>query len=447
MKFERASVYLARRQKLQAKLRSQAALFHSGYAPVRNLPSSSYPFRANSHFLHFFGPFPPGAVGVVLEHGAWVFLPQPSRSDLVWEGGGTPWDELLIRSGVFGVKPRDQYESFSRRMFPGQALALPVLSSRGNEELTQLLGRAPDLDGWDRELAEWVIECRLTQDAFAVAEMRRAIEGTAAAYAAGRTAAVAGATGWEVLAELERAGTQRGLRTSFTPIVTTAGDVLHQTEPCGAMSEGDLLLVDFGLETESGYASDVTRTWAVGVADGPARELWQVVYEANRRAIAAISPGVLYGEVHRAACLAVAEGLTALGILRGAPESLVERGAHTLFFPHGVGHLLGLDAHDLEDLGDRAGYGDGQQRDSRFGFCFLRLNRRLRPGMVVTIEPGIYMNPALIDDSDLRTQFADALNVDRLELFRGVKGIRLEDDVLVGTQGAEVLTEAIPLGL
>ncbi|NEP76570.1 M24 family metallopeptidase, partial [Okeania sp. SIO2G5] len=163
--------------------------------------------------------------------------------------------------------------------------------------------------------------------------------------------------------------------------------------------------------------------------------------------IAAIKPGVEYESIHMIAAQVIAEGLVDLGILRGDPNDLVAQDAHALFFPHGVGHLLGLDVHDMEDLGDLAGYAPGRSRSDRFGLGYLRLNRPLQAGMVVTIEPGFYQVPAILNHPEWRSRYQEMVNWERLADFADVRGIRIEDDVLVTATGHEVLTRSLPTGI
>ena len=165
---------------------------------------------------------------------------------------------------------------------------------------------------------------------------------------------------------------------------------------------------------------------------------------AHDRCTAKVHPGVEYQDIHLFAAQVIAEGLVDLGILKGNSEDLVAMDAHALFFPHGVGHLLGLDVHDMEDLGDLAGYEAGRTRSDRFGLGYLRLNRPLEPGMLVTIEPGFYQVPAILNNPDFRAKYQNVVNWDRLAMFQDVKGIRIEDDVLVTNSGAEVLTAELP---
>ena len=201
-----------------------------------------------------------------------------------------------------------------------------------------------------------------------------------------------------------------------------------------------------GAETALGWASDITRTWPVSGKFSPTQKaVYDVVLAAHDQAIAAVEPGADYEDIHLLACHVLAEGLVDLGILKGVPEDLVNEDAHALFFPHGVGHILGLDVHDMEDLGDVAGYAPGRTRSDRFGLGFLRLSRPLETRMIITIEPGFYQVPAILNDPERRDRFGEMVNWDRLSDFSDVRGIRIEDDVLVTETGRRTLTEALPV--
>jgi Xaa-Pro aminopeptidase len=235
---------------------------------------------------------------------------------------------------------------------------------------------------------------------------------------------------------------------SYNSIVTIHGEVLHNNHYHQPLQQGDLLLADVGAETSMGWAADVTRTWPVsGKFSSTQREIYNLVLAAHDACIEKIRPGVEYRDIHLLACAVIAEGLLDLGILRGEVSDLVEMDAHALFFPHGIGHLLGLDVHDMEDLGDLAGYEEGRSRSDRFGLCYLRLNRVLQPGMLVTIEPGFYQVPAILNDAVLRLKYQGVVNWERLAQFADVRGIRIEDDVLVTQEGREVLTAELPTGV
>jgi Xaa-Pro aminopeptidase len=235
---------------------------------------------------------------------------------------------------------------------------------------------------------------------------------------------------------------------SYNSIVTVHGEVLHNQQYHHSLQPGDLLLADVGAETATGWAADITRTWPVSGRFSPTqRDIYQLVLKAHDSCINYIKPGIEYQEIHRIAATIIAEGLVELGILKGSPEDLVEQDAHALFFPHGIGHLLGLDVHDMEDLGDLAGYEPGRVRSQRFGWCFLRLNRPLKPRMLVTIEPGFYQVPAILNSPKNREQYQTIVNWERLEQFADVRGIRIEDDVLVTETGTEVLTQSLPTSI
>jgi Xaa-Pro aminopeptidase len=304
------------------------------------------------------------------------------------------------------------------------------------------------VEGADRRLAEAMIEIRLRHDAAAIEQLRQlrqAAEVTAAAHRAGMARTRPGLREAVVRAAMEERIVASGMVTSYNSIVSVHGEVLHNERHDGTIAERDLVLADVGAETPEGFAGDVTRTWpASGRFSDSQREIYQVVLRAQRAAIAATRPGARYLDVHRIAGKTLLQGLIELGIYRGDLEDLYARGAAALFFPHGVGHLLGIDVHDMEDLGDAAGYAPGRTRSKSFGDRYLRLDRDLEPGMAVTIEPGFYAIPHLLDNPSEVGDLASALDRARLARFADVRGIRIEDDVLVTESGAEVLTSGVP---
>jgi Xaa-Pro aminopeptidase len=232
---------------------------------------------------------------------------------------------------------------------------------------------------------------------------------------------------------------------AYSSIVTIHGEVLHNDHYHHPLQSGQLLLADVGAETATGWASDVTRTWPIsGKFSSTQRDIYDVVLAAHDACIEQALPGVEYRDLHLLAATTIAQGLVDLGILQGHAQDLVDRDAHSLFFPHGIGHLLGLDVHDMEDLGDIAGYEAGRVRSDRFGLNYLRLDRTLRPGMVVTIEPGFYQVPAILQDPERHSRYQGMVNWVRLAEFADVRGIRIEDDVLITSRGNEVLTAALP---
>ena len=436
-----ASVLAARRARLIERF-DGPLLIAAGAPQPRNYPANTHPFRASSHYLYFAGVPLPHAMLWIADGEAIVFARPHGRDDALWEGPQPSFDEIASAIGC-PLRAIDELASVIR----GRDVAtLPVQHAGARAELSRLVGRdagAPSQS--DLRLHDAVIALRLRHDEAAVAELRSGAVATDAAHRAGMRATRPGILEAEVRAAMELEALRRGRAMAYGPIVTVHGEVLHNDRYDHTLRAGEMILADVGVESAGGWACDVTRTWPVtGRFDGPQRELYAVVLEAQKKTCAMVGPGVRYRDVHHAAARWMTEGLVALGILRGDPDELVSDGVYALLFPHGVGHLLGLDVHDMEDLGDRAGYAPGRERSKRFGDCFLRLDRDLVPGMAVTIEPGLYLVPAILEDDELRKLAGDRLDRERLARFASVRGIRIEDDVLVTETGREILTASIP---
>jgi Xaa-Pro aminopeptidase len=435
-----------RRLELTGALRGGAALFAAGFPRPRNYAANAYPFRPDSHFLYFFGWGAPGAMGLVAPSGTTMYLPADEPDAALWSGPQPSLDDVAQALGVT-VEPLEALPPALAKLGADVA-TLPAIDPEARAGQAVHLGRAVAprvLAGIDAALADAVIALRLRHDEAAQAELRHAAEVTAAAHAAGMRATRAGVRESVVRAAMEAELTARGCTTAYGSIVTVHGEILHNEIHTNSLDPDDLLLADVGAETPAGWAGDVTRTWPVSGRYAPEQaDIYDVVVEAQRAAIAAVRPGVRYRDIHLRAMETVARGLGALGLLRGDPVERAHDGAGALFFPHGVGHLLGLDVHDMEDLGDRAGYAPGRARAAEPGLRYLRLDRDLAAGMAVTIEPGVYFVPAILDDPQTRQRFSDRVDFARVEKYRRVRGIRVEDDVLVTADGNEVLTIAIP---
>jgi Xaa-Pro aminopeptidase len=443
-----ASALAVRRTALSNALGDLRALIVAGSPRTRNYAANRYPFRAESHFLYLTGAQLPGAALVIDGSRSTLFVVPPADDDPLWHGETETLDELRTRTGVDAIEPIDKL----RDAVNGRIATIPSNDDATAEWQSALLGRkvvartAARVSGDDAILADALLGIRLTHDDAALAQMRRSVEATVAGHHAGARALRPGIREAVVRAAIEAEFIKCGMTTAYGSIVTTHGEVLHHERSDGMVAEGDLLLVDAGAENAEGWSSDVTRVYpASGKFSATQRALYDVVLAANRAAIAKVRPGVRYRDVHVEAGRTIVRGLVDLKILRGDVEGLVERGAYTIFFPHGVGHLLGLDVHDMEDLGDRAGYAPGRTRAERFGDRYLRLDRDLVPGMAVTIEPGFYQVPAILRDDTLVGPFAKDLNRDELARYRDVRGIRLEDDVLCTAGEPDVLTRAIPI--
>ncbi|HEX3595688.1 MAG TPA: aminopeptidase P family protein [Polyangiaceae bacterium] len=437
------SAFTRRRQRLDALLPGPK-LLSAGLPRPRNFAHNPYPFRAESHFLYLVGRGLEGALLVVDGERTTLYAEPPQLDDALWFG---PKPSLAALSGELeiAVRPLSEFEA------PDEVALLPPQDAESAFDLADRVGRDVEagggdaVSGRDAALAEAMIELRLRHDDAAVAQLRQAAAVTTEAHREGRDATRPGRREASVRAAMEHAIIEHGMTTAYGSIVTVHGEVLHANDYHRELRPGDLLLADVGAETPEGFAGDVTRVWPVTGRFSPTQRIaYEVVLAAQHAAIDAVRPGVRYRDVHRAAGLAMTRALADAGLFVGDPEELYARGAASLFFPHGVGHLLGLDVHDMEDLGDRAGYAPGRTRSSSRGERYLRLDRDLEPGMCVTIEPGFYRIPALLDDPDALGDLRRSMNFSVLEQLSDVRGIRIEDDVLVTDDGAEVLTARIP---
>ncbi len=433
-----------RRSQLAARLGSHPALIAAGAPRPRGTYRGLHLFRGASHFLYLFGLHLPGAMGLWNGECWQVFLPEPGPDAALWTGPEPTFPEL---ADILGV-PVDASTKLPPTLASMQAATLPAPDVETCVLQSTLLGREVrpgKLAAVDEPLADALIAMRLVHDSHGIAGLREAANATKAAHLAGLRATRPGIKESVVRAAIEAELIALGMTTSYNSIVSVHGEVLHNEAHYHELEPGDLLLVDAGAETAGGWAGDVTRTWPVSSRYSPTqRDLYQVVLSAQLAACAAVEPGRRYLELQGIAAKVIAEGLVALGILSGDPAELVKDGVVALFFPHGVGHLIGLDVHDLDDLGDRATYAPGRSRSTDPGLKALRLDRDLVSGMAVTIEPGFYQVPAILDDP-ARTKVAQGrLHRERLAAFRDVRGIRIEDTLLVTDRGHENLTDCIP---
>lgn len=448
---------LRQRRARLAELVDFPVLLWAGERPSRNFPANQYPFRASSHFLYFAG-MPLERAVIHLQNGRMtLFWDNAPATAALWHGAAPTRDEIANQIGaeaayslaaLMPTEDRHDPSLLDPSKWATEAATIG-LSGPVREIQSHVLDRlveAPNIPNIaDLQLARAIVTLRSIHDSTAVESVKQSVKATIQAHQAGMRATPQAKYESGVRAAMEQVLLAANMTTAYNSIVTVHGEVLHNEHYHHALRSGDLLLADVGAETTTGWAADVTRTWPVsGKFSATQRDIYDIVLAAHDAAIAAIAPGVEYRHIHLLACRILATGLVDLGILRGQPEDLVEQDAHALFFPHGIGHLLGLDVHDMEDLGDLAGYAEGRQRSERFGLGYLRLDRPLQAQMIVTIEPGFYQVPALLHDADRRSRYDKLVDWERLVQFSDVRGIRIEDDVLITQSGADVLTQALP---
>jgi Xaa-Pro aminopeptidase len=451
------SHYVAKRRELLVRL-EQPTLFFAGGERARNYAANTYPYRADSNFLMLFADPEPDSVALLdpADGTTTLFLPARSTETAVWMGPAPSFDEMRERADVNRVVPIDELDVRVAEIARGRALATVAVSdSRTTAHARALTGLDLEATDPNRLAPTWLVdvlaEARIRKTAAELDEIRHAGRVTRDAFTKTMAATRPGVREAELTGIVEGAFLTEGCVPAYASIVSRRGEILHNHAHDGVVEAGDLVLIDAGAELPSGFGADITRAWpATGRFDPEQRTVYETVLAAHERAIDATRAGVRYRDVHFAAARVIAEGLRELGVLRGPTDTLLEVGAHALFFPHGVGHFLGLDTHDLRVFGDRVLLAPGRTRSTQFGTEFLRIDRDLEPGMVVTIEPGMYFVPAILHRADFRERFREHVDFDRAETFlargggRGFGGVRIEDDVLVTDGEAENLTPGIP---
>ena len=444
-------VYASRRKALRRALPQGLLLFPALEEASRNYPANTYPFRQDSHFLYYTGLSVPGIALALFPDGREIlYADELPLEDLVWFGPMPTPGDLAERAGIQKTAPlkdlaRDLREAQSRGE---EILYLPPYRDSQVLKLHRLLEKDPDeaRRGWSRDLAKAVAAQRSVKTEEEVREIEKALAVTEGMYQAAFRITRPGLREAQVAGALQGAALAQERQQAFPPIISVHGEVLHSMGYSNLMEEGQLLVVDSGAESPLFYASDVTRTLPVtGKFDPRQKEIYQVVLSAQKEAIAKASPRVTNKELHLLASRVIAEGLKELGLMKGDPEEAVAAGAHALFFPHGLGHMLGLDVHDMEDLGeDIVGYAEGEERSRQFGLSYLRLARKLEPGFVLTVEPGIYFIPALVESWESKGKFKDFIDYPKVREYLSFGGIRIEDDILITETGCRILSAAIP---
>jgi Xaa-Pro aminopeptidase len=445
-----ANTYGARRNALRTAVPDGAILIMGNDEAPKNYVDNPYPFRQDSHFLYYVGVSQAGMALLIEPDGREVLYGTPEHpDDVIWFGPHPTLDDHAEAAGVDATAPmEDLGKSLGRLSGEDKGvLYLPPYRASRRFGLAAILGIDPrEVDqSVSTDLVAAVAAQRSIKEEAEITEMEDALAVTAKMYRATMQSAEPGRTEAEIAAIHRAAAGASDRQQAFNPIVTVCGDVLHNTSYANTFMEGDLLLVDSGAESPAFYASDVTRTMPVtGKFSSQQRDIYEVVLAANMTAINAAAPGVTNRELHLLAAHTIVSGLKDLGLMKGNIEKAVAAGAHALFFPHGIGHMIGLDVHDMEDLGDIVGYEPGEERSSQFGLNALRLAKKLEPGFVITIEPGIYFIAALFERWEGEGRHKGYIRYEKLEDYCGLGGIRIEDDVLITEDGHRVLGPPIP---
>ncbi len=447
MKLFSAQTYSERRNRLKKTVGSGLILIMGNHEAPMNYTDNTYRFRQDSNFLYFFGLSTPGLCAVLdADTGEEViFGHELTMDDIIWMGPQSSLGELARRVGVFRIESpgalADRLKGKEIHFLPpyrwdnavkvGEWLDLPVRSLK--EKASEKLIRA-------------IVGLRSVKSAEEIAEMEEAVNITGAMHVAAIQATIDGKMEYEVVAKIHEKAHAFGGELAYPVIYSINGQTLHNHYHGNKLISGKIAINDSGAENAMGYAGDITRTIPVDKTFTPKqKEIYELVLKMETDSIASLRPGIKYRDVHIAAGKILLQGLSDLGLLKGDVEEMSALGVAGLFMPHGLGHMIGLDVHDMEDLGEQyVGYREGLERSNQLGLKSLRLARELEEGFVLTVEPGIYFIPELIDKWRAEGLFKDMISYDLLESYKDFGGVRIEDNVLVTSSGSRVLGNPIP---
>ena len=440
-------VYQARRRKLRKMIKTGICLFPGNDDSPMNYQANTYPFRQDSSFLYFFGLDSPGLTAVldVDEGKEIVFGDDVTLEDIIWVGPQPPLKERAKAAGLKLVRPSASLTDYlAEATSRGRQIHyLPPYRGETILKLSSWLKIAPEqvMSGASIELIKAVISLRSVKSKEEVAEIEKALKVTKESYLTAIPEIRPGVREQEILALMELVIRANGLSFAFPPIITINGQIFHKTSYGDKLQKGRFLVMDTGAESQLHYACDITRSVPVGGRfNQRQKDIYSIVLKGQEEAIKSMAPGVMFKDIHLKAARVMAEGLKSLGLMKGDLEEAVQQGAHALFFPHGLGHMVGLDVHDMENLGeDYIGYDQTVNRSQQFGLNYLRMARALEPGHVMTIEPGLYFIPALYEQWKKEKKFKDFINYDQVAKYLDFGGVRIEDDVLITEDGHRVL--------
>lgn len=448
-----AQIYVARRAKLQQQFKHGLLLFIGNADSPMNYRDNTYHFRQDSSFLYYWGVDDPDLAAVIdADAGTQtVYGDDFTIDDIVWRGPQPTIAERAAKAGVGSTGTRGALQkALADAVRQGRRIHyLPQYRADNVQLLKELVGISPEAvsDHASVSLIKAVVSQRACKGAEEIREIEAAVEVSHDMHVLAMKTARPGMYEREVAGAMAGLVESRGVQLAFPIIFSVHGETLHNHFHGNRMAAGQMAVNDSGADSPLHYASDITRTIPIGGRFvGPQRDLYQAVLRAHKKALAAAKPGVKWIDVHLTACRSLAEDLKAIGCMKGDLDAAVQAGAHAMFFQCGVGHMMGFDVHDMEGLGEQyVGYDGTVARSTQFGLKSLRMGRAVEPGFVMTVEPGIYMIPTLMDKWKAEGKFTDFLNYDVIAKFRGFGGIRVEDDIVVTETGNRVLGKPIPI--
>lgn len=444
-------VYIKRREKLRETVGSGLILLLGNDESPMNYADNPFHFHQDSSFKYFFGLDFPSLAGVMdCDTGEdIIFGDDLTVEDFVWMG---PQPTILERASAYGImsaEPLHKLAELLQKARSGDRTIhfLPPYRPENKIKLFELLGITPaeSHDESSIELVRAVIAQRNYKSPLEVEELRKAADISVDMHRTAMRMAAPGVTEAEITAAVNYAAEKVGARISFPIIGTINGQTLHNHYHGNTLRSGQMFLLDAGAEIESGYAADLSSTVPVDPHFTQVqRDIYNITLDSHNTSISMLKPGIAFKEVYLESARVIVRGLKDMGLMKGDVDDAVTNGAHALFFPCGLGHMMGMDVHDMEDLGEIYVGWDGKERPKQFGIKSLRLGRKLEPGFVLTIEPGIYFIPELIDQWQKEGTNKDFLNFDKINRFRDFSGIRNEEDFLITETGYELLGKPKP---
>lgn len=444
-------IYVQRRAELKARVGDGLILLFGNNDAPSNYPANAYRFRQDSCFLYFFGQKREGLVGVidVDNDKEYIFGNDIDIDDIIWFGYVPSVSDLAAEVGVSNTAPMSELQTLiDAAKAKGQTIHfVPQCRHDLMIQLADLVGIHP-LQSKEKasvKLIKAIVDMRAVKKPEEVAELKKAADIGYMMHTTAQKLCAEGVTEKYIAGVIEGIAMSYGDRYSFQSILSMHGEIQHGYPSHTPMEAGRLMLCDAGAESNENYCSDNTRVTPIsGKFTQRQRDIYGAVEAAHDWVIENAKPDVKWLDMHLGACRIITDHLKTIGLMKGDTEDAVRAGAHAMFMPHGLGHMMGLDVHDMEGLGQNyVGFDDEVQPSTQFGLNCLRCGRRLQKGFVMTDEPGIYFIPHLIDLWRAEKKHTDFINYDAVEKFKDFGGVRLEDDIIITDTGCEVIGDKI----
>ncbi len=445
-------VYTGRRELLKKILKDGLVLMLGNSESAMNYASNQYPFRQDSSFLYYFGFDEPDLAGIIdLENdNDTLYGDDPTLEDIVWIGEKMLLSEKSSHVGIANVKPLEKLNSdICKAMAKNRKIHfLPTYRPVQKLQLASFLDHSIDKinEHASVELIKAIISQRSVKDRYEISEMENTMNRvTAPFYVEAMRQCNPGKYEYEISGLMEGMVLQKNCQMAYPVICSVNGQILHNHYHGNEMKQGDLLIIDAGAESPLHYATDITRTIPVsGKFSAEQKDIYNLVLKTEVESINSLKPGIKYQQVHKNASRTIIQGLKDIGLMKGNVDNALEAGAHALFFPHGLGHMIGLDVHDMENLGeDYVGYDSETKRIDQFGTNYLRLAKELKPGYTLTVEPGIYFIPALIEKWNSENYLGEFIDYSKVLNYLDFGGIRIEDNILITDNGHKIIGNPI----